>query len=98
MSMSKAEFLQEIVNASQAGKTTVEMAKDVAKRYRIGYRSVYSRYYALMTELKREHSRAKTKRKGQIKKIINTIKLGVITKTPRKVDTIGLLLKMTKEE
>lgn len=98
MSLSKSEFLQEVVKAAQAGKTTVDMAKDVAKRYGIEYKSVYTRYYALMSELKREMVKSKTSRKGQINSIINAIKLGVRVKTPCKVDTVSLLSKMIKKE
>lgn len=94
MKITKEQFLQEVVKAKNKGITAIEMARDIAKRYDADCASIYSRYYTLLREVKKEMSTAKTIRKGRIKKILENITLKVVYDKPVKVDTISMLSKM----
>lgn len=94
MRITKEEFLKEVLSAKGDGKTAMEMSKDIAKRYDADCMSIYSRYYALLREVKKELSISKTVRKGRIKQILDNITLKVVYDKPVKVDTISMLSKL----
>lgn len=94
MKIEKEEFLKEVLSAKANGKTAMQMARDIAKRYDADSASIYSRYYALLREVKKEWSTSKTRRKGQIKQILDNITLKVVYDRQVKVDTISMLSKL----